>query len=210
MNTAEGSYQAFLDQIENEEFLKPYRDACQYINQKLEKINIEYSKRSGRVFIAQITYRIKTPQSCLEKLLKKNCVPDRETAQERLGDIAGVRVVCNFLDDIYNLAQILEEDKELEVVRVKDYVKKPKASGYQSLHVIVSAPASGGEKRKVEIQIRTQAMNFWAAVEHHFVYKKSKYEKNEFQKDLKECARAIYKIDKKMLLIREKMEMAQK
>lgn len=210
MNTAEGLYQDFIDQIENEEFLKPYRDACQYINQKLEKINIEYSKRSGRVFIAQITYRIKTPQSCLEKLLKKNCVPDQKTAQERLGDIAGVRVVCNFLDDIYKLAQILEEDKELEVIRVKDYVKKPKASGYQSLHVIVLASVSGEEKRKVEIQIRTQAMNFWAAVEHHFVYKKNKYEKNEFQKDLKECARAIYKIDKKMLLIREKVEMVQK
>lgn len=210
MNTVEGSYQAFLDRIDNEDFQKPYRDACQYINQKLEKINIEWSKNSGRILIAQVIYRIKTPQSCLEKLLKKNCALDRETAQERLGDIAGVRVVCNFLDDIYNLAQILEEDKELEVVRVKDYVKKPKASGYQSLHVIVLAPVSGGEKRKVEIQIRTQAMNFWAAVEHHFVYKKSKYEKNEFQKDLKECARAIYKIDKKMLLIREKVEMVQK
>lgn len=210
MNTVEESYQAFLDQIENEDFLKPYRAACQYINQKLERINIECSKRLGRTFIAQITYRIKTPQSCLEKLIKKNCALDQQTAQERLGDIAGVRVVCNFLDDIYNLAQMLDEDKELEVVKIKDYVKRPKASGYQSLHVIVLVPASGEEKRKVEIQIRTQAMNFWAVVEHHFVYKKSKYEKNEFEKDLKECARAIYKIDKKMLLIREKMEMVQK
>lgn len=209
MNTVEETYQAFLDQMGNENFLKPYRDACHYMNQKLERINIENSKRLGRTFITQITYRIKTPQSCLEKLLKKNCTLDRQSAQERLGDIAGVRVVCNFLDDIYNLARIMDEDAELEVVKIKDYVKKPKASGYQSLHVIVFVPVSDEEKRKVEIQIRTQAMNFWAVVEHHFVYKKSKYGKNEFEKDLKECARAIYKIDKKMLLIREKMEKAQ-
>ena len=97
----------------------------------------------------------------------------------------------------------------LEVVKIKDYVEKPKASGYQSLHVIVLVPAQAGEKRKVEIQIRTQAMNLWAVVEHHFVYKRNGYEKCEFEKDLKECARAIYKIDKKMLLIREKMEKSQ-
>ena len=209
MSTVEETYQVFLDQIGDENFLKPYQDACHYINQKLERINAESSKRLGRTFIAQITYRIKTPQSCLDKLLKKNCTPDQQSVQERLGDVAGVRVVCNFLDDIYSLARILNEDPELEVVKIKDYVKKPKASGYQSLHMIVAVPVSEGEKRKVEIQIRTQAMNFWAVVEHHFVYKKSKYGKNEFAKDLKECARAIYKIDKKMLLIREKMEEAQ-
>ncbi len=206
MNTVEETYQVFLSQMESEEFLKPYRNACQYVNQRLEEINTEYSKRLGRTFITQITYRIKTPQSCLDKMIKKKYILDQVTAQERLGDIAGVRVVCNFLDDIYRLAQVIDEDKELQVIKIKDYVKKPKASGYQSLHVIVSVPAGGEEKRKVEIQIRTQAMNFWAVVEHHFVYKKGKYGKSTFEKDLKECARAIYKIDKKMLLIREKME----
>ncbi len=209
MSTAGETYQVFLEQIGNEEFLEPYRDACHYISQRLERINLEHSKRLGRTFITQITYRIKTPESCLEKLLKKDCVPDRQTAQERLADIAGVWVVCNFLDDIYMLAQVLNEDEELEVIKVKDYVRKPKASGYQSLHVILSVPVAGVEKRKVEIQIRTQAMNFWAVVEHHFVYKKSKYGKSTFGKDLKECAKAIYKIDKKMLLIREKMERTQ-
>lgn len=209
MNTVKETYEEFLRQMEDEDFLRPYRAACQYINQKLEKINIECSKRLGRTFIAQMTCRIKTPQSCMEKLIKKNCTLDQQMAQEKLSDIAGVRVICNFLDDIYNLAQILDEDKELEVIKIKDYVKKPKASGYQSLHVIVLVPVSEEEKRRVEIQIRTQAMNFWAVVEHHFVYKRSKYEKNKFEKNLKECARAIYKIDKKMLLIREKMEMAQ-
>lgn len=209
MDTGREEQQAFLEQMGNEDFLNPYRNACQYINQRLEEINTEYSKRLERTFINQITYRIKTPKSCLDKMLKKKYTLNQATAQERLGDIAGVRVVCNFLDDIYRLVHIIDEDKELEVVKIKDYVEKPKASGYQSLHVIVLVPAQAGEKRKVEIQIRTQAMNLWAVVEHHFVYKRNGYEKCEFEKDLKECARAIYKIDKKMLLIREKMEKSQ-
>lgn len=209
MGTGKAEQQVFLEQIGNEDFLTPYRIACQYINQRLEEINTEYSKRLNRTFINQITYRIKTPQSCLDKMLKKKYTLDQTTAKERLGDIAGVRVVCNFLDDIYRLVDMIDKDKELEVIKIKDYVEKPKASGYQSLHVIVLVPAREEEKRKVEIQIRTQAMDLWAVVEHHFVYKRNGYEKCEFEKDLKECARAIYKIDKKMLFIREKMEKAQ-
>lgn len=100
-------------------------------------------------------------------------------------------------------------EQKLEIIKTKDYIKKPKASGYQSLHMIALVSVEGASPKRVEIQSRTQAMNFWAAAEHHFVYKKGNYEKNEFEKDLKECARAIYKIDKKMLLIREKMETAQ-
>ncbi len=209
MDKVEETYQIFLKQMGETAFLAPYRKACRKIEQKLEKINDEYSGRLGRVLISQITCRIKTPESCLNKMLRKKCVLEKQTAQEQLNDISGVRVVCSFLDDIYKLMEILKADQEIEVVKTKDYVRKPKASGYQSLHVIVLVPVGGGERKKVEIQIRTQAMNFWAVVEHHFVYKKGNYGKYEFQKDLKECARAIYKIDKKMLLIREKMEMAQ-
>lgn len=210
METTGEVYQEFLRQMGEEAFLAPYREACQRLEVKLGKINAEYSEKLERMFISQITWRIKTPESCLNKIVKKKCKADRGTAKERLGDIAGMRVVCNFLDDIYKLAEIIREDGELEVVKTKDYVKKPKASGYQSLHMILLVPVLNKEKRKVEVQIRTQAMNFWAVVEHHFVYKKGEYEKNEFEKDLKECARTIYKIDKKMLMIREKMEMAQK
>lgn len=209
MDTAEGIYQSFLQQMGETAFLEPYRKACRKTEEKLEKINVDYSKRLGRAFISQITFRIKTPESCLNKMLKKNYSIEKKTAQERLNDISGVRVVCNFLDDIYKLAEILKKDDEIEIVKTKDYVKKPKASGYQSLHVIALVPVEGEGKKKVEIQIRTQAMNFWAVVEHHFVYKKGNYGKYEFEKDLKECAKAIYKIDKKMLLLRERMETAQ-
>ncbi len=209
MDRVEETYQIFLKQMGEGAFLEPYRQACRRMEQKLEKINEDYSGRLGRVFISQVTCRIKTPESCLNKMLRKKCSVETQTAQEQLNDIAGVRVVCSFLDDIYKLVEILKEDQEIEVVKTKDYVRKPKASGYQSLHVIVLVPVGKEEKKKVEIQIRTQAMNFWAVVEHHFVYKKGNYGKYEFQKDLKECAKAIYKIDKKMLLIREKMETAQ-
>lgn len=209
MDTAEGRYQSFLRQMGEASFLDPYRRACGKIEEKLERINADYSKQIARTFISQVTFRIKTPESCLNKMLKKKYSVEKETAQERLNDISGVRVVCNFLDDIYKLVEILKQDDEIEIVKTKDYVKKPKASGYQSLHVIVLVPVEGAGKKKVEIQIRTQAMNFWAVVEHHFVYKKGSYGKYEFEKDLKECAKAIYKIDKKMLLLRERMETAQ-
>ena len=209
MDTTEETYQDFLRQISEESFLEPYREACRYIEQKLEKINNDYSKKLGRTFIGQTIFRIKTPESCLNKMIKKKYTLEKQMAQEYLSDISGIRVICNFLDDIYRLADILKEDDELEVIKTKDYVKKPKSSGYQSLHMIVLVPVDGMGKKRVEIQIRTQAMNFWAVVEHHFVYKKGDYEKHKFEKDLKECARAIYKIDKKMLLIREKMETAQ-
>lgn len=209
MGPMKEEYQEFLNQMGEEAFLNPYRDVCRKMGQKLEKINIDYSEKLGRTFISQITYRIKTPESCLNKIVKKKYPVNRNAAGEYLGDIAGMRVICSFLDDIYKLAEIIKSDKELKVIKTKDYVKRPKASGYQSLHMIVEVPSSE-EKRKIEIQIRTQAMNFWAVVEHHFVYKKGEYEKNKFEKDLKECARTIYKIDKKMLLIRKKMETAKK
>lgn len=209
------SYQEFLCRMGEEEFCRPYRIACENIKKELEVINEEYSLKLGRTFINQITYRIKTPESCLNKLLKKNQEVEWRNAPVYLGDIAGVRVVCSFLDDVYRLAEIIIKKEALEVIRIKDYVRKPKASGYQSLHIIVLAPAGGTEKRKTEIQIRTQAMNFWAAVEHHFIYKneaerfREDHEKNRFSRDLKSCAKTIYRIDQKMLAIRKKMEKAQ-
>ena len=207
MSTVEKTYQDFLCQMGEEGFLIPYHKACEKIEQELARINLEYSGKLGRTFISQVSCRIKTPESCLNKMIRKKYTVERRMAQERLGDIAGIRVVCNFLDDVYELARIIEEDEIFEVVKTKDYVKKPKASGYQSFHMIAMVQTGGAQKKKVEIQIRTQAMNIWAVMEHHFVYKKGIYEKNEYEKDFRECARTIYKLDKKMLLIRQKMEL---
>lgn len=210
MSTVEETYQDFLCQMGEERFLGPYYKACEKIERELERINLEYSGKLGRKFISQVSCRIKTPESCLDKMIKKKYTVERGMAQERLGDIAGIRVICNFLDDVYMLAEIIEADSHFEIVKTKDYVRKPKASGYQSFHMIAMVPTDGGQKKKVEIQIRTQAMNLWAVVEHHFVYKKGIYGKAEYEKDFRECARTIYKLDKKMLLIRKKMETCQK
>lgn len=127
--------------------------------------------------IRYMKYRIKTPESCLDKLIKKKYAVKRQAAQDQFNDIAGIRVVCNYLDDIYRLVEALKKDEELQIIKIKDYVKNPKESGYQSLHVIVLVPVEGTEGKKVEIQIRTRAMNFWAVMEHCLIYKKQKGQK---------------------------------
>ncbi len=168
----EENYRDFLGQMREEAFLEPYKAACHTVEEKLNRINDSYFRRKGRRLLRQITHRIKTPESCLDKIIKKDCAPKRQAAQERFDDIAGIRVVCNLQDDIYKLVELLEKDEELRIIKIKDYVKKPKESGYQSLHVIALVPVKGAEDKKVEIQIRTRAMNFWAVVEHELVYKR--------------------------------------
>lgn len=172
INILEETYQDFLGQMGEDSFLEPYRMACRYVEIKLKKMNAAYRQKQGRGLIRQMTHRIKTPESCLHKVIKKNCAVKRQAAQERFDDIAGIRVVCNSVDDIYRLAELLKSDKDLQIMKIKDYVKNPKESGYQSLHVIVLVPVKGTDHKKVEIQIRTRVMNFWAVVEHHLVYKR--------------------------------------
>ena len=116
MGTVEETYQDFLYQIGEEEFRRPYRIVCENIRQELEEINEEYSRKLGRAFISQITYRIKTPESCLKKLLKKNQAVEWENAPACLGDIAGIRVVCSFLDDVYRLAEIIIKRENLPII----------------------------------------------------------------------------------------------
>lgn len=149
-----------------------------------------------------------TPQSCLNKMLDKGYAADADNAVEKLNDIAGVRAVCYFLDDMYQVAEMLRASAGYEFVKLKDYVKKPKASGYQSLHLIVKVPLEG-QMIKVEIQIRTQAMDFWSDIEHHFVYKTNNKNISECEEEFLKCSKSIRKIDKQMLKIRRKLEDSQ-
>ncbi|MCM1183337.1 MAG: GTP pyrophosphokinase family protein [Roseburia sp.] len=201
----------FLTAVGSESFRAPYEAACGSIRAKLEQINDELSRRMGRKFIKSIDSRVKSPQSCLDKMIDKNYEINRQTARERLNDIAGVRAVCFFLDDVYKLADILLGMPEYEFVKLKDYVKKPKASGYQSLHLILKVPfvrLAGQEPDsvKVEIQIRTQAMDFWSDIEHHFIYKEVNGDDlSEVEEEFLKCAKSVRKIDKQMLKIRKKI-----
>lgn len=177
INVMEETYQDFLGEMGEDAFLEPYRIACRRAEEKLNRINTVYYRKRGRYLICQMTNRIKTPESCLNKVIKKKCAIKRQTVQERFNDIAGIRVVCNSLDDIYRIVEILKKDEEFQIITIKDYIKNPKKSGYQSLHVIVLVPVDGAECKKVEIQIRTWAMNFWAVMEHYLVYKRQKGQK---------------------------------
>lgn len=198
-------YDSFLQELEKEELCGSYEEACILVAKRLEQINNEVSAQKGWVYIKEITYRVKTPESCLHKLLNKGYPVNVDTAMEKLNDIAGVRAVCYFLDDVYQLADLLMDCPEYEFVKIKDYVKKPKTSGYQSIHLIIRIPV-GDRKVKVEIQIRTQAMDFWSDIEHHFIYKTPEINMPECEEAFLKCSKSIRKIDKQMLKIRKKIE----
>lgn len=197
----------FMHEMEQEAFRNKYEEACRLVADRLEQINSEISEKKERKYIKDIEYRVKTPDSCLSKMKKKGYALKLETAREKLNDIAGVRAVCYFLDDVYQLADLLIGYHDFEFVKIKDYVKKPKASGYQSVHIIVKVLV-GEELVKVEIQLRTRAMDFWADIEHHFIYKTKEVGMEVFEQEFLKCSKSIQKIDKQMLKIRKKLEAA--
>ncbi|MCI7791296.1 MAG: GTP pyrophosphokinase [Lachnospiraceae bacterium] len=198
---------AFIQGMEQKEFQHTYEEACKLVVERLKKINEEISLQKDRKYIKDISFRVKEPNSCLSKMQKKGYKISLEIAKEKLNDIAGVRAVCYFLDDVYQLAEILAGYSDFEVVKRKDYVKKPKASGYQSLHLILKVPV-GTELVKVEVQLRTRAMDFWADIEHHFIYKTKEVGMEVFEKEFLKCSKSIQKIDRQMLKIRRKLEAA--
>ncbi len=197
----------FIEEIAQGDFRDKYEEACKLVVSRLEQINAKLSDKKDRQYIKDIEYRVKKPDSCLSKMKKKGYSLTSETAGEKLNDIAGVRAVCYFLDDVYQLADLLIGYQDFEFVKLKDYVKKPKASGYQSVHIIVRVPV-GNLNVKVEIQLRTRAMDFWADIEHHFIYKTKEVGMEVFEQEFLKCSKSIQKIDKQMLKIRKKLEAA--
>ena len=179
-----------------------YRLRC-----KLKMINAELSGQKKRTVISQITNRIKSAESIYAKLLKKGLEPDFETARKNLKDLIGIRVVCPFEDELYQVAESLEMQKDIEIVRIKDYIKNPKKNGYKSLHLIVKVPiysAEGEQKELVEIQLRTIAMDYWSVLEYELYYKKR--DNAEIETELKKYAEEIANLDHRMLGLRNKIE----
>ncbi|MEE1257374.1 MAG: GTP pyrophosphokinase [Lachnospiraceae bacterium] len=197
----------FMQELEQAAFQSKYEIACRLVVDRIEKINKEISEEKERKYIKDIEYRVKTPESCLNKMKKKGYTLKADIAKDKLNDIAGVRAVCYFLDDVYQLADLMIGSHDFEFVKLKDYVKKPKSSGYQSLHVIIKVPVED-EFIKVEIQLRTRAMDFWADIEHHFIYKTKEVGMEIFEQEFLKCSKSIQKIDKQMLKIRKKLEAA--
>lgn len=190
-----------------------YRSAIREVTTKLEVLNDELSLIYGsRNPIETIQSRIKKPLSIAQKLKRMNVQVTVDNVEACLNDVAGIRVICPFIEDIYNVAEMLAVQDDIRVVTVKDYIKYPKENGYRSYHMIVEVPvffSKCKELMRVEVQIRTVAMNFWASLEHQIKYKKEIPEQQELIKDLKECADVIAKTDQKMQDLRHRIDNVQ-
>lgn len=178
-----------------------YRCAIMEIETKLNVLNEEFSLLYDRNPISSIKSRLKSPISIKEKLERRNLRFNVDEIEKNLDDIAGVRVICSFPEDVYTIADALLRQDDIELIIKKDYIKNPKENGYRSLHLIVTVPIFlAHEKRvmKVEIQLRTIAMDFWASLEHQMKYKKELPNSEEIAKELRDCADVIAQTDRKM------------
>ena len=183
-----------------------YQSAVREISTKLENLNDEFKCTKDRNPIHLIMARVKTPKSIANKLLRRGLPLSVEAAREHLTDIAGIRVICPYIADIYEVARLLVSQDDIELIRTADYIKNPKPNGYRSLHLIVTVPvflSDRKEKVKTEIQIRTIAMDFWASLEHELAYKLAEGRNTEIAKELEDCARVIAETDLRMQALHE-------
>jgi putative GTP pyrophosphokinase len=200
----------FEDQVKDFQILMmKYECALSEVRTKFDVLNKELSIITNRNPIESIKMRIKTPASIASKLKSKGVDFTLENIDAHLSDIAGIRVVCSFVDDIYMLAECLQNQDDITVIQKKDYIKKPKKSGYRSLHLIISIPIFLTDKKeymKVEVQFRTIAMDFWASLEHKMKYKKNIENQDVIVDDLKFSADLINQLDRRMQQIRERID----
>ena len=198
------------DQLEDFQLLMmKYDCALSQVRTKLDVLNKELALSNKRNPIEVIKMRIKTPVSIYNKLSSRGVDFSLNNINENLSDIAGIRVICSFVDDIYMLADCLAKQDDIKVIQKKDYISKPKDSGYRSLHLIIQITiflTKEKEFMKVEVQFRTIAMDFWASLEHKMKYKKDIQNAEVISEDLKFSADLINQIDMRMQQIREKID----
>lgn len=195
--------------LQFQELMMMYNCAIKEVKTKLEVLNAELSVRYKRNPIEFISSRIKKPASIADKLQKKGKRVSVSEIESTLSDVAGVRVICSFVDDIYEIASMLVRQDDISLVEQKDYINEPKKNGYRSLHLIIEIPVFFSDQKKfmrVEVQIRTIAMDFWASLEHQLRYKHVINNEKAITKELKECAEEIAAIDVRMLNIRNKIQ----
>lgn len=194
-----------------EVILAPYSQAVEELKIKLRGMRAQFEYESRHSPIEFITGRVKPIASIIKKSIDKNIPLD--CIEEELQDIAGIRIVCQFVDDIYAIVNLIKVRKDLTVVEEKDYIKKNKDSGYRSYHIIIKYPVEtihGSKQITTEIQIRTLAMNFWATNEHSLNYKYKGSIPNEIKNRLKRAAEAAFKLDEEMSKIRDEIQEAQR
>lgn len=188
-----------------------YRAAIKEMRTKLEILDEAFQVRYDHNPIHHIEYRLKSPKSILEKLHRKALPVSTDSIWENLTDVAGVRVICNYIDDVYRVAELLLKQDDVSLVRVRNYIDYPKENGYRSLHLVVSVPIFLAEKTEhvnVEVQIRTIAMDFWASLEHQLKYKAQDEISQDLRRRLKACAESIASLDIEMQSIHKELQNA--
>ena len=183
-----------------------YNSALKEMGTKVEILNDEFQHVHQYNPIEYVKTRLKTPESIVKKLKRYGYEDSIQNMIEYCNDIAGIRIVCSFTSDIYRMAEMIGRQNDLTVVSVKDYIKHPKESGYKSYHMLVTVPIFLSDRvvdTKVEIQIRTMAMDFWASLEHKIYYKFEGNAPEYISRDLRECSGIVSMLDDKMLSLNE-------
>ncbi|MGO1469873.1 MAG: GTP pyrophosphokinase [Tissierella sp.] len=191
------------------ELMLVYNSAIREVTTKLEILNDELSLNNRKNPIQFIKSRVKKPLSIVKKLQRLEKEISTKSVLNSLNDVAGIRVITAFIDDVYKIADMLVKQDDIFLIESKDYIKNPKSNGYRSYHMIIEIPVFFSEKKervRVEIQIRTVAMDFWASLEHQLKYKKDLENTKNIEVELKECAETIAETDLKMMNIRNKIE----
>ena len=186
-----------------------YNSALKQISTKLEILNDEFQHVHRYNPIEHIKSRIKTPESIVKKLKKHGYESTINNMIRYVNDIAGIRVICSFSSDIYQIAEMISNQSDIKVISVKDYIVNPKASGYKSYHMLVTVPVYLSDRiadTKVEIQIRTVAMDFWASLEHKIHYKFEGNAPEHIKDELVECAQMVSELDARMLALNEEIQ----
>ncbi len=199
--------QAYLLEHRNE-FIKRYQAAIKEVDTRLAILKDDFRILKKRDCITAVQSRIKSDASILEKLTRKELPIDLVSVYCKLDDIAGVRVICKFIDDIYMVAEKLSMQDGFVVIEINDYIKNPKSNGYRSYHMVVEVPIlleGVKESVRVEFQLRTVAMDFWASLEHDIKYKKDSCECEDIVEELKFCADTVAAADQRMMELRDKV-----
>lgn len=194
------------------ELMTQYKCAIMEIETKLNVLNAEFSLTNSRNPIESIKSRLKSPLSIMEKLNRKGYPVSAKSIEENLNDVAGVRVICSFVEDIYTLEKMLTVQDDIKILNRKDFIAEPKPNGYRSLHLILEIPiflTNQKKHMKVEVQFRTIAMDFWASLEHKLKYKKHIEDPEQVAAELKECADTISAMDEKMQSLHNRIQRAE-
>lgn len=185
-----------------------YESGIKEIRTKLEILDSEFKVKYDHNPIHHIESRLKKPESIIKKAIQKDIVLTETEIMKNIHDIAGIRVICNYVNDVYVVAQLLMNQDDIKVVQVKDYIRNPKSNGYRSLHLVLEIPiflAEGPQPIHVEVQLRTIAMDFWASLEHKLKYKTDNKVSEDIKDELMDCAKTIAELDERMQSIHNRL-----